>query len=95
MEILSPTNQRHDRLRKLNLYARAGVAEYWLVTPYPFLFEVLRNRNGTFEIAGSYCEKDPFASPKFPFVKLDLMDLFQSLLYPDPLREPLPPYSTV
>ena len=95
VEVLSPSNERHERLRKLNLYARAGVAEYWLVTPYPFLFEVLRNRNGTFEIAGSYCEKDQFVSPTFPFVQLDLMEIFQSLPYPEALREAPPPYSTV
>jgi len=33
VEILSPSTLRHDRVLKLNLYARAGVAEYWLLTP--------------------------------------------------------------
>lgn len=90
VEILSPSNERHDRLRKLNLYARSGVSEYWLITPYPFLFEVLRNRNGTFEIAGSFCENDLFASPAFPHLQLDLKDIHQRAL-----REAPPPYSTV
>ena len=33
VEILSPSTQRHDRLVKLDLYQRAGVREYWIVSP--------------------------------------------------------------
>jgi len=32
-EILSPSSERHDRFRKLNIYQRAGVPEYWIVEP--------------------------------------------------------------
>ena len=33
IEVLSPSTQRHDRLVKLDLYQRAGVREYWIVSP--------------------------------------------------------------
>ena len=33
MEILSPSTERYDRLVKFNLYARAGVREYWIIDP--------------------------------------------------------------
>jgi Uma2 family endonuclease len=33
VEILSPSNKRHDMLRKFNLYLDAGVREYWVVDP--------------------------------------------------------------
>lgn len=33
LEILSPTNAYHDLLVKLDLYQRAGVREYWVVSP--------------------------------------------------------------
>ena len=33
MEILSPSTMRHDRLVKWKLYQRAGVREYWIVSP--------------------------------------------------------------
>ena len=46
VEILSPSTLRHDKLRKLNLYAKEGVPEYWIVTPHPLLIEVLQNREG-------------------------------------------------
>lgn len=33
VEILSPSNQSHDLITKLNLYMNAGVKEYWIVNP--------------------------------------------------------------
>lgn len=33
IEILSPSNKRHDRIVKHNLYQRAKVREYWIVDP--------------------------------------------------------------
>lgn len=33
IEILSPSTRRNDRIVKLDLYQRAGVREYWIVSP--------------------------------------------------------------
>lgn len=33
VEIVSPSTSSHDYIRKLNLYADAGVREYWIVNP--------------------------------------------------------------
>ena len=33
IEIVSPNNSSHDYIFKLNLYANAGVREYWIVDP--------------------------------------------------------------
>lgn len=33
IEIVSPGNPSHDFIYKLNLYAKAGVREYWIVDP--------------------------------------------------------------
>ncbi|MBS4208165.1 Uma2 family endonuclease [Bacillus sp. FJAT-50079] len=33
VEILSPSNQTHDLITKLNLYMAYGVQEYWIVNP--------------------------------------------------------------
>jgi len=33
IEIISPGNPSHDYIEKLNLYAHAGVREYWIVDP--------------------------------------------------------------
>jgi len=33
LEVVSPSNPRHDYSRKLNKYTKAGVKEYWIVDP--------------------------------------------------------------
>ncbi len=33
IEVISPGNPGHDYVKKLNLYKRAGVREYWIVDP--------------------------------------------------------------
>lgn len=95
VEILSPSTLRHDRVRKLNLYARAGVAEYWLLTPHPFIVEVMRLDTGVFSTAGSYTETGKLRSPGFPDLELDLSQLYASLPVQPPIeevREAAPPY---
>ena len=46
VEVLSPSTQRHDRLVKLDLYQRAGVREYWIVSPDEQTVQVLLLRGG-------------------------------------------------
>lgn len=96
VEILSPSTLRHDRVRKLNLYARAGVAEYWIITPHPFMVEVMRLGNGTFATVGSYTETGRLRSPEFPGLELDLNELYATLPPQPPIdevREATPPYA--
>jgi Uma2 family endonuclease len=48
VEILSPSNPRHDRVRKRSVYARGGVKEYWLVSPENGTVEVLALTSGEY-----------------------------------------------
>lgn len=66
IEIWSDSSLRPDRVRKMNLYARAGVSEYWMVTPHPPMAEVFSNQDGHFVVAGSYTECDMLRSPAPP-----------------------------
>ena len=95
VEVLSPSTQRHDRVRKLRLYAAAGVGEYWLIQPYPALAEVLSLENGSYLISGAYTEKDTLTSPSFPELALSLQEIFppsdgETI---DEVRETPPPYA--
>ncbi len=40
VEILSPSNRGHDRVRKLAWYRKYGVQEYWIVDPVACTVEV-------------------------------------------------------
>lgn len=98
IEISSSSTQRHDRVRKMALYAKSGVEEYWLITPHPFMVEVLRNCQGLYLVEKVYTERDVLRSPAFAEVRLDLGQLFAQLpIQPsiDEVRESPPPYQSV
>ncbi len=42
VEVLSPSTSSHDQVRKLGIYERAGVREYWLVHPTDRVLSVYR-----------------------------------------------------
>ncbi|MFC0212551.1 Uma2 family endonuclease [Paenibacillus chartarius] len=51
VEILSPSNPKHDLVRKLRLYERAGVREYWVVFPLDRIVQVYGlNDRGSYEL---------------------------------------------
>lgn len=93
VEILSPSSARHDRLRKLALYARHGIPEYWIVTPSPPLLEVLVLDAGSYRVAGVHAEVGRVVSPTLPGLDLDLAELFEPCDTSDldEVREATPP----
>ena len=58
VEVLSPSTQRHDRLVKLDLYQRAGVREYWIVSPEEKSVQVFLLDRGALHPHEVYSEKD-------------------------------------
>lgn len=59
IEILSPSNFRHDKIVKLNLYNQAEVREYWIVDPSNKSVQVfLRNKDGILWIDEEYRSSD-------------------------------------
>lgn len=76
VEILSPSTQAHDRVRKLRLYSQAGVGEYWLIQPDLGILEILHLRGPDYSVALTCTGEDAFRSPTFPDWSLDLGELF-------------------
>ncbi len=54
VEVLSPSNPAHDRSLKYDLYAEAGVLEYWIVDPRQRTVEIHLLRDGAYELAGQW-----------------------------------------
>lgn len=58
VEVLSPSTTRRDMVTKFNLYQRAGVKEYWIVSPDGKTVLVFTLKNGSFQSTEAYTSKD-------------------------------------
>jgi Uma2 family endonuclease len=76
IEIISGTARR-DRVEKLDLYARYGVAEYWIVDPQTQLIEFLINENGRFVVQSP--ANDRYQSPHLPEVEIQLASFWREV----------------
>lgn len=56
VEVLSPSTASNDRGPKMRQYAKAGVKEYWIVTPIGRSVEVYYNHDGRFELSYVYTD---------------------------------------
>ena len=83
IEILSPATTLHDRGRKLELYARSGVQEVWLVTPYPSAVEVFLLDGESYRLKRTYAKEDTLQSPCFPGLEMELGAIFNFPVDPD------------
>ena len=66
VEIASPSTARHDLSKKLGAYARAGVPEYWVVTPGSKTVEVLVLKDGLYSSLGLFRGQGVLASHIVP-----------------------------
>jgi len=82
VEVLSPSSQLHDRVRKTRLYAASGVSELWLVTPYPWLIEVFVLAGASYRLDRSYTRDDTLRSPSFRGLAVELRPVFAFPLEP-------------
>jgi Uma2 family endonuclease len=82
VEIVSDATELLDRRAKLNLYARSGVAEYWIVTPWPSLVELLLLKDGKYQVHQVFEKTQELVSPTFPELKIALKDVFSFPLEP-------------
>jgi Uma2 family endonuclease len=78
-EVLSPSTERTDRLRKLTIYARERVAHAWLVNPTPRTLEIYRLEAARWLLVGTHSEEEDVRAEPFEGIPLNLR-----LLWPDP-----------
>ncbi|MDR1948303.1 MAG: Uma2 family endonuclease [Spirochaetaceae bacterium] len=75
IEILSPSNTRHDRLVKFNKYRQAGVREYWIVGPEEKIVTVYVLKNGEYT-AFNYDDTGTAPVTVLPECEIDLKTIF-------------------
>lgn len=77
VEIRSPSTARHDWTVKRELYARHGVAEYWLVDPEAATVAVLLLEDGELKVAGVYGEADTLPTVAMEGFTVELANIFR------------------
>ena len=73
VEVVSPSNAVHDYVRKLNLYVKAGVREYWIVNPLEKEVAVYFFEQSPFPV--SYTFEDKIKVNIYDTLWIDLKDL--------------------
>jgi Uma2 family endonuclease len=76
VEILSPSTEATDRGRKLQMFARYGVPEYWIVDPIAGVVEVHRLEAGSYALAQRATGDDEVVSPFLPGAALRARTIF-------------------
>jgi len=75
-EILSESNEAHDRVTKRRLYAEHGIQHYWIVDPAARTLEAFVLEHGRWVDAGSFDEHATARIPPFEAVELAIGRIF-------------------
>ncbi len=77
IEILSPSNQSHDLITKMNLYQEFKVKEYWIVNPKLNSIQIYSLTDvGFYEQVGVYKNNETLDSKIFEDLKIELEKFF-------------------
>lgn len=80
VEIVSPSSTWIDRVVKTALYARFGIKEYWIVTPFPCMVEVFWLQGDKYVFWKGFTHSDVLTSPGFPDLQIELAGVFELAL---------------
>lgn len=77
-EVISPSNQAHDRVRKRNLYAKHGVPFFWIIDPHARTLEAMRleKAGGPWIEVGAYDDESIARTAPFDAIELEVGWLF-------------------
>jgi len=87
VEITSKHSLKRDKLTKLNVYAKYGVREYWIVDPSNFTLEQYELREDYYKLVDVYSSEESIRSRTAPCVSFSMDELVRSLpVPPDQLK---------
>jgi Uma2 family endonuclease len=75
VEVLSPSNTADETVRKFNLYMKAGVREYWIVSPKEKTVQAFTLENGAY-VGKVYDSGAALPSATLEGLSLSLSDVF-------------------
>jgi Uma2 family endonuclease len=77
VEILSPSNARHDRVTKAARYLDLGVEHYWIVDPRKRQILCQRAESGRWTVVAEGTNEDRVSDPSWPELVVDLSGLWR------------------
>ena len=80
IEVLSPSSVSRDKIKKLRLYEKVGVPEYWIVDPINRYVDVYILENEKYTFPKSYHETDTISIEALKDCCINLADVFKHLL---------------
>ena len=72
VEVISPSSGGKDRMTKMHIYRKAGVAHYWLVDPAEKTFECFSLRDGLYTRVAGGMEDEVIEHPELEGLKVEL-----------------------
>ena len=75
-EVLSPPTTRLDRMRKLPIYAHAGVAWAWLIDPSKRTLEIYALENQQLTLVSAHAGEESVPAAPFDAIPLELRALW-------------------
>jgi Uma2 family endonuclease len=76
VEVASPSTAAYDRLTKYDVYARAGITEYWIVKPTTRTVEVLVLEDGEYRSLGVFRGQQTLPSRVVPGLPVRVEQFF-------------------
>ncbi|MCW3490696.1 Uma2 family endonuclease [Dethiobacter alkaliphilus] len=76
VEIISDSSLQKDRVKKLQIYQKAGVQHYWLVNPRDKTFECFTLKDGLYSLIAVGTDDDVLEHPDFPGLPISLAQLW-------------------
>jgi Uma2 family endonuclease len=72
MEVVSPDDPRRDLQLKRDEYARASIAEYWIINPLAATITVLTLQGGSYAVHGEFRPGEKAGSALLPGFEVDV-----------------------